>query len=459
MIADFVVVGSGVSGGRIAHDLVSGGASCVLVEAGPALDARTYPESELDASARMFWGGGIELTRDGRVGLLRARCVGGTSVVNQALVDRFDALALDDWRSRSGIEWLSVEGLRPWYEEVERNLSIREVPAAHRNRNAELFAAGMRARGLGYEPLRRAQTDCRHDAGSDCIRCLGGCPRDAKQSTWVTSIRPALARGLRLEPDFEVDQVAVTGGEVVVKGRRCGAEREVRAGQAVLAAGAIGNSALLLRSGYGTRLPALGRGFACHPQAMTFARFDEPVDAHKGPLQAFKSADEGLRRAGYKFENVFAPPIATAMLLAGAGHPLPRIMRAYRHLAGIEVCVRDEATGRIRVDGRGRPRVEKKLTAGDRRRLAQGLGIVEELFKALGAREVLPCPQPFGLHLMGGCALGIDPATSVVGPDFRVHGEPHLWAADSSVFPSAPGINPSLTIMALSAKAAAEMLA
>jgi len=41
-----------------------------------------------------------------------------------------------------------------------------------------------------------------------------------------------------------------------------------------------------------------------------------------------------------------------------------------------------------------------------------------------------------------------------VGPDFRLHGHRRIFAADSSIFPNAPGINPSLTIMALAKKAA-----
>ena len=55
--------------------------------------------------------------------------------------------------------------------------------------------------------------------------------------------------------------------------------------------------------------------------------------------------------------------------------------------------------------------------------------------------------------------LGTDPKRSVVSPEFRLHGYKNIYAADSSVFPNAPGINPSLTIMALSLKAAEQFLA
>jgi choline dehydrogenase-like flavoprotein len=59
---------------------------------------------------------------------------------------------------------------------------------------------------------------------------------------------------------------------------------------------------------------------------------------------------------------------------------------------------------------------------------------------------------------MGGCPIGTDGAHSVVNPEFQVHDHPGLYAADSSVFPAAPGINPSFTVMALSHRAAAAIL-
>ena len=50
--------------------------------------------------------------------------------------------------------------------------------------------------------------------------------------------------------------------------------------------------------------------------------------------------------------------------------------------------------------------------------------------------------------------MGKDPKTSVVGIDHRVHGTDNLFVADPSVFPTAPSVDPSLTIMAFSCVAA-----
>ena len=104
---DYVVVGSGPGGAVVAHRLQEGGADVLLIEAGRRLTKETFPRNEADVSAQLYWGGGLELTRDASMGFLRAKVLGGTTIVNQALLDRFDEPAWDDWRSQSGISFFS----------------------------------------------------------------------------------------------------------------------------------------------------------------------------------------------------------------------------------------------------------------------------------------------------------------------------------------------------------------
>ncbi|GIU84103.1 MAG: GMC family oxidoreductase [Acidimicrobiales bacterium] len=455
---DFVVIGSGVSGGRIAYELQKGGARCLLLEAGPAFDRTSFPKDELAYTTEMFWGGGVEVTRDGSIGLMRGRCLGGTSVVNQADLSRFDHYALDDWRDRTGIDFLSVDGLTPEYDALDAEVIASEIPEEFWGRNARLWTSAMDRLGYGWQKILRAQSDCRWDKGSDCIVCLGGCPRDSKQSTLVAQIPAAVRLGLEVECDWTAEAIEDRGDSVAVHGVQHGRSVEARGRHAVLACGSLGNVRLLALSGFDAELPALGKGFACHPQFMTFGVFDDPVDAHKGPFQSVESHDPRLREAGIKIENVFGPPIAVAMLLEGWGREHLQQMKLYRHLSCLEVAVRDENSGVIRVSRNGRVVVEKSLTAQDSARRRHGMDLAADLHHAAGAKRVIFSDTVFGLHLMGGCAIGTDPQTSVVGPDFTVHGHPNLFAADSSIFPSAPGQNPSYTIMALSRMAAREML-
>lgn len=454
---DFIIIGSGVSGGRVAYNLTVAGATCLLLEAGHEYSATTFPNNELDYSSQLFWGGGLEVSQDGRLGFLRAKCLGGTSIVNQALLDRFDERVWSDWKARSGIEFFSEKEMARWYDDVEKQLKISEVPKDYYNRNAHLFTEAFDKKGYGWSPLHRAQGDCKLDQGSDCMVCLGGCPRDSKQSSLVTTIRWARKLGLKVESEVEVQQVVHESDRVRVIGKRKNQILDFEAERVFLAAGALGNSSILLRSGYKKSLPALGKGFSCHPQFMTYALFDEPVDAHKGAFQAVKSDDIRLKTSGYKLENVFAPPIGTAMLVPGYGNQHSEIMKKYRHMASIEVALRDQPNGEIKLASNGKILIEKSLHPEDRVKGESGLQFVKGLFESVGAKKIIQCRQAFGLHLMGGCTLGTDPKTSVVNPEFQVHGFPRLYAADSSIFPEAPGINPSFTIMALSQKASQQV--
>lgn len=456
---DAIVVGAGIGGSNVALELARAGWRVLVLEAGRYFSRQSYPRGELDGNAQLFWNGGMELNRSATLALLRAKVVGGGSIVNQALLDEFDAQALDEWRDLSGMELFSEAGMRPWYERARAALRIQTVPLEYANRNARLFADGFARCGFECAPLQRGQSDCRHDEGNDCIECLYGCRRDSKQSTPMTSLKGALEAGAQLLPECEIGAIEERGETVRVHGRLVGGRKlSWRARTVVVAAGAVGSSALLLRSGFAARLPRLGQRFFSHPQYMYYARYRDPVDAHRGPMQSYKSADAGFRRQGFKLENVFAPPIGTALLLPGQGREHQTRMRQLRHYACIEVAVRDTSPGRIQLDRAGRIAIDKELDGEDRRRADAGRRAVEAIFEATGAETVLPGRFGVCLHLMGGLTLGRNAATAVVGADFRPFGSERVYVADAGLFPAAPGINPSLTIMALGRRVAARML-
>lgn len=456
---DFIIIGSGTSGGVLAYYLTKAGAKCLLLEAGKAFTAQTFPNNELDYSAQLFWNGGMEFNSDVTLAFLRGKCLGGGSVVNQCLLDRFDDFAWDLWRNLSHIESFTSAHMAPHYDEIESKLSIQEIPERHFNRNAHFMKEGFEKLGYRWKPLRRGQTDCKLDEGNDCMACLGGCHRNSKQSTLVTFIAWAREAGLEVWPQFHVERLEATSQVVKVIGVQGEqTQREVSAPRVILAGGALGTTALLLRSGFKEKLPALGQGFFCHPQWMVFAVFNEPVDAHTGAFQAIKSDDPRFRHQGFKLENVFAPPIGVAMLLPGFGKAHHALMRKYRSMGCIEVAVRDTTPGELSLDRWGRLLIRKELGAEDRKRRQAGLAVIEEIFRAVGAQQIIVSSVGLGLHLMGGCAIGTDPKSSVVTERFHVHGFPNIFVADSSIFPAAPGINPALTIMALSHRASQSIL-
>jgi choline dehydrogenase-like flavoprotein len=459
-MADFdcVIIGSGTAGGVLAHFLTEGGVKCLLLEAGQGYNVQTYPDSELEGTSELYWNGGMDVCQDGRLVLLRAKCVGGGSIINQCLLDRFDQPAFLTWKNASGVSFFSEEAMTPHYESIESKLSIQKVSREHFNKNAETFVRGFKALGFGWMPLTRGQTDCALELGNDCIGCLNGCHRDSKQSIPVVFLPKAIERGLEIRPSCFVERVVPEGGQVrlLTQGQRGRAEITTKA--CVLAAGALGSTQLLLASGLHKDLPYLGQGFFCHPQTMIFGAFEEDVCAFKGAFQAAKSSDARLRAMGLKFENVFAPPASIAMLIPGYGKKHQSWMRRFKKLACMEVAIQDKSAGRLELRKDGTFNILKTLDQGDKKRLEDGKSIAKRALIASGAKEVFASKLVLGLHLMGGCAMGLDRSKSVVDEQFRVNGFQNLFIADSSIFPAAPGINPALTIMALAHRASQTLL-
>ncbi len=68
-------------------------------------------------------------------------------------------------------------------------------------------------------------------------------------------------------------------------------------------------------------------------------------------------------------------------------------------------------------------------------------------------------PDPNWGHPCGTLRMGTDPASSCTDATGRLHGTAGLWVADASVFPTAMGVNPSLTIAAHALRVADDIVA
>lgn len=454
---DFIIVGSGPSGGLLAHNLHQSGAKCLLVEAGKFYRKNTFPENETDFTAQLYWGSGMEFDEKSKVVFLRAKAVGGTSIVNQALLDRFDDIAFNDWKAQSGVDFFNSEAMSPFYEKVENLMKMHTFVENELNRNAQIFTKTCDSLNYKWKYLRRGSDDCALEKGNDCIGCLGGCFRDSKQSSLVTYIQPAEAAGLEILSEFLVETIEQKNGNITVNGIKNGEKKSLQTKKIILAGNPFGNTQILLNSGFGKHLPSLGKYFSSHTQYMSFGFYDDYVDSHKGSFQTVASNEPSFRAKGFKLENVFAPPIATAMLMHKLGTEHHKMMQRYRNMSCIEVAIRDENAGELRVNNKGKLIIKKDLTEQDKKRRDAGLETVQNILSKSGAKEIYQSPFYFGLHLMGGCAIGIDEKKSVVNPQFQLHGFPDIFIADSSIFPNAPGINPALTIFALSQKLSEEI--
>ncbi|WP_165773280.1 GMC family oxidoreductase N-terminal domain-containing protein [Zooshikella ganghwensis] len=453
-IFDYVIVGSGAAGSVLSFYLTQAGASVCLVEAGKSFSYGEYPVDELTANSQLMWHGGADLNTQANLILLRGKTVGGGTVINQCLLDRFDTFAWNLFKQASNISWFTNEIMHPHYLAIEEQLSIQTISQAHWNNNAKLYAKSFDKLKLNYAPLQRGQSYCNN---MDCIVCLGGCNRNSKQSMPATFLKLALRQKLKLISQYHVKNIIPGKNIISIYGNHITGPKVINARHCILSAGALGTTEILLRTGFANKLPALGKGFYCHPQFMYLAQCKDPVDAHIGNFQGIKSTDVRFRKQGFKLENVFARPIGIALLKSGYGLDHQQFMQKFRYLACIEVAIRDECPGFITLKN-NRLAIHKILGDTDKQKVNSGKDVVFEMFNQLNVSHKEQPTYPIGLHLMGGCAIGNNSHSSVVNERFGVWSEPRLSIVDGSIFPIAPGINPSLTIMALAHRASQYLL-
>ncbi|MBV9950254.1 MAG: GMC family oxidoreductase [Myxococcales bacterium] len=479
---DYVVVGSGAAGAVAAHALITSGASVAVVEEGPWVRTRDFGDGVYGAFKRMFREAGTQVV-EGRsyIPLLQGRCVGGSTVMNSAIAHRTPEDVLDEWRVQHGLgDAIHARALEPHFEALERELGVHAVGDEALGGNSSLFLEEATAHGLPARRIHRYERGCR---GSG--RCFTGCPSAAKQGMNVSYVPWALSKGARLYASFRVERVLLRGSRAVgvaatatgARGR--GASRlALHAREAVvIAASTVQTPNLLRRSGLRAR--AIGRDFQCHPGVAVAGVFDAPVDMFSGATQGAESVH--LRRAeGIKLETLAIAPELAAVRVPGIGQALMGRFGELSHIAMWAVIVRSEARGTVDAAWRGRDRVRLSLAPRDVERARRGLSLLSRMMFEAGAREVWPglfgvpsilrspdevrhvdaAPadaRAYGFittHLFGAARMGLDPRSSAVGPDFRVHGLENLFVVDSSVFPTNLGVNPQHSIMAMSRLAA-----
>ncbi|MBR59293.1 MAG: hypothetical protein CMH54_14915 [Myxococcales bacterium] len=483
---DYIVVGTGAGGAAAAVGLARGGMHVTMVEAGAWRAPSDYPTSMYGQLRDMMDDWGSTLTR-GRAmwPVVQGRGVGGTTVINSAIVVRTPGDIFRLWETEHGVGGDAMaDSIWSYQDQIETDLSVEPVPRETMGRSNALAMQGAKATGLHNHDMLRNVKDC---LGKGF--CLQGCRAERKQSTALTYVPEVLERGGDLLSCAPVSRIQIEAGRAVgVEGtfihpqtRAKGAAFRVRARKGVLiAASATHSPVLLLRSGIKT--PSVGRYFRAHPGAGIFGVFDEPVDMNVGATQGWSSTQ--LRgEYGIKLETLSLPLELVVSRIAGAGPKLMERLAEYRHFAMWVFTIRAEAEGRVKAGFGGKPSVNYTLTPYDMERMRIGIHNLTKMGFAAGAKAVIPgiygTPYSIGpdqvdqtlnasldprhwtgilSHLFGGCVMGSDPSRSVCDGRGKVHGLEGLYIADASCIPTTLGVNPQHTIMAIAMLRAEELL-
>jgi choline dehydrogenase-like flavoprotein len=495
--ADVVVIGSGAGGGVVAGELARAGKSVIVLEKGGYNHEGNFSLREAQAMPELFLKRGALATKDLGVIMMAGSTLGGGTVVNWMTSFRTPDDILAEWDQRAGLDnCFTGSQLQQSFAAVEQRIGVNNEHSQHNRQNQLLFDG---ATALGYRAgvIQRNAVGCKRRCGACNFGCVYGC----SQSTMKTYLQDAYDHGARIIVRGSAEKVLIENGRAVGVMASVNTAQEggicnvtIRAQTVVIAAGALHSPALLLRSGIENA--HIGHHLHLHPSAVSVGVYPEKVYAWQGVLQSAYS-DQFARLDGHYGYTLEAAPTHPGLFgLATPWHSA----RDYReqitriaHLASIIVLTRDKGEGAVKLDRAGEPVVEYKVGSYDRKHLLHGLRQGSRIHLAAGAETVISLQnkpaylepahdettrrrqihefdrkiQRYGLganrivmfsaHQMGTCRMGRDPRSSVVDGHNQVHGVQGLFVCDSSVFPTACGVNPMLSIMALAHRASQYM--
>jgi choline dehydrogenase-like flavoprotein len=273
-----------------------------------------------------------------------------------------------------------------------------------------------------------------------------------------------------------------------------GTRRSVRGKIVILAANAIESSKLLLMSAdAGSGVPSgvanssdqVGRNLMDHMQKSVFVRSRDPLYPFRGPpstsgIETFRDGPFRRERSAMRFSlnndgwanrSVSSPAadVRAAVEQGLFGRALraalfENVTRQLRLSLSTELLPDPEnrITLSSKKDGDGLPRPRIHFNVGSYTRDAFGpaLRVIDQLTAAMHGtiveadRSIEPGHYNGAGHVMGGCRMGANAAEAVTDANARSFDHPNLYMAGASLLPTCGTANPTLTIAALSLRAA-----
>ncbi|MDA0277925.1 MAG: GMC family oxidoreductase [Bacteroidetes bacterium] len=446
---------------------------------------------------------------------MRGYHVGGRSIMWGRHSYRWSDLDFEaNAKDGIAVDWpVRYKDIAPWYDRVEEyigvsgeNLGLSQLPDGKfepmmqlncveqhfREQVAEQFEGRVVTAGR----VAHITSDKKYDGRSKCQfrnRCIRGCPFGGYFSS-VSSTLPAAERtgNMTLRANSIVHEViydAATGKASGVKviDRETKESMVFNAKIVFLCASSMASSAILMQSkserfpnGLGNDSDQLGRNIMDHQLGVgangTFDGFEDKYYKGRKPngvyIPRFRNLDtdtkkDYLRGFGYQggasrgnweesiAEHAFGKDLKEAVLkpggwsmgIMGFGEVLPyeenRFTLDYDNLDewGLPTLTFDAEFK----DNEWKMREDMK---------AQAVAMLEQAgFKNVNAYDN-PGALGLGIHEMGTARMGRDPKTSVLNGYNQVHTCPNVFVTDGSFMTSASCVNPSLTYMAFTARAA-----
>ncbi len=500
--ADTVVIGGGTAGAVVAGLLTEGSDERVLVlEAGPdygPVGSGAWPPDLLDARALGYthdWRYGSGDTYEGRVvSFERAKVIGGCSAHNGCAAIWGSRLDYDGWAAM-GLGGWSTDELTPLFRMAAERLRVRRYGSDEITpfQQACLDAAP----GAGI-PLTDDLNDLDEDQGMapSPVNIANG----IRWNTAFAYLNPVRERAnLTIAGECSVDRLVIENGRATgVRFTGSDGAATVHAGRFVVAGGAYGSPAVLLRSGIGDpdelrevgvepvlALPGVGRNLHDHPSVRLIFAGTPKLEATMRAFAAERWTPEEQTIAKFRSRHYPDAEPGFDLHLYPVGGPDSETASGW-HWCFPVACMTPKSRGAVTLrsaDPLQEPRIDHRYISDreghDRRILAEGLRVAREMAAQPGLSDLLGEEVAPGsslrndaelerwidgaiehyYHPVGTCAMGTDPdAGAVTDARGRVHGLDNVFVADCSIMPVIPRANTNVPAVVVGERIAAQLL-
>jgi choline dehydrogenase-like flavoprotein len=505
---DVCVIGSGAAGAVLATKLAQAGKSVALLEKGGYYDGESMNQREADMLPLLWQNAAANFTSNLRIAIAQGSCLGGSTVINDAVCFGIPDLVINQWQKDAAGVSISKEQWQEAIKEVSKKINVNEVTEEELNVNARKLREACDKFRLHGKPIlhRKNWRNCGPSFTNpdlkSCVKCGFchlGCHYDTKQSMLVTYIHEALndsnadytaycnCRVDRITYDQESGlATGVDGTFTDLRGNELYRIR-INAKVVILSAGAIASSNLLQKSNIGGQ--KVGKGLALHPAPFVMGVFEEEeIRANRGIPMSYTCHEfgvtNGVENGGFLIESIFLPVFQMALAIPSFGIDHAKMMERFNNYTMAGVMTRDEPVGIVTISYNGHPKVVYNLAPKTIDEMARGMAILAKMWFSIGAKSVITSHRdmpeirtkadipmlkdavrnnPDGLmigsaHPQGGNKMGSNTDECVVDSDCKVYGFENLYVCDASVFPTALGVNPQLTVMALATMTADKII-